>query len=129
MTIKINGKETETQSADLGQLAEERSLPAQGTAMALSGKMVPRQDWMAMLVWMAISATERMSVKELMQPARVILGTLQAKVILYLPQEIMALVIILQAMAVAMLIWVIPEMLETRTAAIVVEAVQGGVQV
>ena len=45
MTIKINGKETETQSADLGQLAEELSLPAQGTAMALSGKMVPRQDW------------------------------------------------------------------------------------
>ena len=41
MTIKINGKETETQSADLGQLAEELSLPAQGTAMALSGKMVP----------------------------------------------------------------------------------------
>ena len=40
----------------------------------------------------------------------------------------MALVIILQAMAVAMLIPVIPEMLGTRTAAIVVEAVQGAVQ-
>ena len=45
MTIKINGKETEPAAPDLGPQAEELSLPAQGTAMGLSGKMVPRQDW------------------------------------------------------------------------------------
>lgn len=45
MTIKINGKQTESKSANLGQLAEELELPAQGVAIALSGKMIPRQNW------------------------------------------------------------------------------------
>ncbi|MGN0201473.1 MAG: sulfur carrier protein ThiS [Candidatus Cryptobacteroides sp.] len=45
MTIKINGKQTETQSENLGRLAEELALPAQGVAMAISGKMIPRQNW------------------------------------------------------------------------------------
>lgn len=47
MNIKINGKQTATLAANLGQLVEELSLPSQGVAIAISGKMIPRTDWEA----------------------------------------------------------------------------------
>ena len=47
MNIKINGKQTATSAADISQLVAELSLPAQGVAIAVSGKMIPRTDWEA----------------------------------------------------------------------------------
>lgn len=45
MNINVNSKTTETQSANLLQLAEEMTLPAAGVAMAVDNKMVPRAEW------------------------------------------------------------------------------------
>lgn len=47
MKVKINNKETDTQAANLLQLAEEMNLPAAGVAVAVNNKMVPRTDWEA----------------------------------------------------------------------------------
>lgn len=47
MTITINNKATETQAANLAELAVELQLPERGVAVALSNKMVPRAEWKA----------------------------------------------------------------------------------
>lgn len=47
MNIIVNGKQTATSAADISQLVAELSLPAQGVAIAVSGKMIPRTDWEA----------------------------------------------------------------------------------
>ncbi len=45
MKVNINNKETETQALNVRQLAEEMKLPATGVAVAISNKMVPRDEW------------------------------------------------------------------------------------
>lgn len=45
MKITVNGKEVETQAVTLSQLTEELALPAQGVAVAVNNRMVPRTDW------------------------------------------------------------------------------------
>lgn len=45
MKIKINSKERETAARTLAALAEELGLPAQGVAVAVNGKLVPRVAW------------------------------------------------------------------------------------
>ena len=47
MNILVNGKQTATGAANLEELVKELSLPAQGVAIAVSGKMIPRADWEA----------------------------------------------------------------------------------
>ncbi len=50
MKIKINNKETETESRTLQELASEMSLPEKGVAVAIANKMVPRKDWSSTLL-------------------------------------------------------------------------------
>lgn len=45
MKVNINNKETETQALNVKQLAEELNLPAKGVAVAISNKMIPRDNW------------------------------------------------------------------------------------
>ena len=45
MKVTINNKETETEALNVKQLAEELTLPAKGIAIAVSNKMVPRDQW------------------------------------------------------------------------------------
>ena len=45
MKVTINNKETEIQALNVRQLAEELTLPATGVAVAISNKMVPRNEW------------------------------------------------------------------------------------
>lgn len=45
MKIKINSKEKETAAPTLAALAEELALPAQGVAVAVNNKLVPRAAW------------------------------------------------------------------------------------
>lgn len=45
MKVTINNKETETQAHNVKQLADELMLPATGVAVAISNKMVPRNEW------------------------------------------------------------------------------------
>ncbi len=45
MKVNINSKTTETQSANLQQLATELRLDAKGVAMAVNNKIVPRDNW------------------------------------------------------------------------------------
>lgn len=45
MKLTVNNKAVETQAANLQQLADELSLPAQGVAMAVNNRMVPRAEW------------------------------------------------------------------------------------
>lgn len=45
MKLTVNNKEVDTQATHLLQLAEELSLPAQGIAMAVNNRMVPRTEW------------------------------------------------------------------------------------
>lgn len=45
MKVTINNKTTETQAANVKQLAEELKLADRGVAIAISNKMVPRTDW------------------------------------------------------------------------------------
>ncbi len=45
MKVNINSKTTETQSANLKQLAEELRLDAKGVAVAMNNKIVPRANW------------------------------------------------------------------------------------
>ena len=41
----INNKEVETEAVTLLQLTNELSLPAQGVAVAVDNRMVPRVEW------------------------------------------------------------------------------------
>ena len=45
MKVNINNKQTETQALNVKQLAEELNLPAKGIAVAISNKMIPRDNW------------------------------------------------------------------------------------
>lgn len=45
MKIFVNNKEVETQAQTLLQLADEWSLPAQGVAIAIDNRMIPRTQW------------------------------------------------------------------------------------
>lgn len=45
MKLTVNNKAVETQAANLQQLADELALPAQGVAMAVNNRMVPRTEW------------------------------------------------------------------------------------
>ncbi|WP_297272536.1 sulfur carrier protein ThiS [uncultured Bacteroides sp.] len=45
MKLTVNNKAVETQAANLQQLADELVLPAQGVAMAVNNRMVPRTEW------------------------------------------------------------------------------------
>lgn len=45
MKIYMNNKEVETQAQTLLQLANEWSLPAQGVAVAVNNRMIPRAQW------------------------------------------------------------------------------------
>ncbi len=45
MKVNINSKTTETQSANLKQLAEELRLDPKGVAVAMNNKIVPRANW------------------------------------------------------------------------------------
>ncbi len=45
MKVTINNKETETQAHNVKQLADELMLPGTGVAVAISNKMVPRDEW------------------------------------------------------------------------------------
>ena len=47
MKVTINNKETETEALNVKQLADELTLPAKGIAIAVSNKMVPRNEWEA----------------------------------------------------------------------------------
>ena len=45
MTVKINGKDTNTQASTLKELAIQLDLPEKGIAVAVSNKMIPRSEW------------------------------------------------------------------------------------
>ena len=45
MKVLINNKEVETEAVTLLQLTNELSLPAQGGAVAVDNRMVPRAEW------------------------------------------------------------------------------------
>lgn len=45
MKIKVNNKEVETASSSVAALVEELGLPAQGVAVAVDNRMVPRAGW------------------------------------------------------------------------------------
>lgn len=50
MKLTVNNKAVETQAANLQQLADELVLPAQGVAMAVNNRMVPRTEWASFLL-------------------------------------------------------------------------------
>lgn len=45
MKLSVNSKEKETRSGTLQELAQELELPAQGVAVAVGNRMVPRNEW------------------------------------------------------------------------------------
>lgn len=45
MKVSVNNKDVETGATTLSQLTEELSLPAQGIAIAVNNRMVPRTEW------------------------------------------------------------------------------------
>ena len=45
MKVLINNKEVEPAAVTLLQLTEELSLPAQGIAVAVNNRMIPRTEW------------------------------------------------------------------------------------
>lgn len=45
MRVSVNNKEVETGAITLSQLTEELSLPAQGIAVAVDNRMIPRTEW------------------------------------------------------------------------------------
>ena len=45
MKVLINNKDVETEASTLSQLTNELSLPAQGIAVAVNNRMVPRMEW------------------------------------------------------------------------------------
>ncbi len=55
MKVSVNSKEVETDAATLAQLIEELSLPAQGIAVAVDNRMVPRAEWPAHVLHESLS--------------------------------------------------------------------------
>ena len=45
MNITVNNKAKDTQAFNLLQLTEELSLPAQGVALAVNNRIIPRSEW------------------------------------------------------------------------------------
>lgn len=45
MKIKVNNKEVETAASSIAALVDELALPAQGVAVAVDNRMVPRAGW------------------------------------------------------------------------------------
>ena len=45
MKVWVNNKEVETAAVSLASLVEDLSLPAQGIAVAVENRMVPRAQW------------------------------------------------------------------------------------
>lgn len=45
MKVWVNNKEVETAAVSLASLVEDLSLPAQGIAVAVENRMVPRTQW------------------------------------------------------------------------------------
>ena len=45
MKVSVNNQEVETGAITLPQLIEELSLPAQGIAIAVNNRMIPRTEW------------------------------------------------------------------------------------
>ncbi len=45
MNVNVNNKGMETQAVNLLQLSEELGLPAQGVAIAVNNRMIPRTAW------------------------------------------------------------------------------------
>lgn len=45
MKVSVNNKEVETNSTILLQFVEELVLPAQGIAIAVNNRMIPRTEW------------------------------------------------------------------------------------
>lgn len=45
MILTVNNQTFETEATTLGALAMEMSLPAQGVAVAVNNRMVPRAEW------------------------------------------------------------------------------------
>lgn len=45
MKVSVNNKEVETGATTLSQLTEELSLSAQGIAIAVNNRMIPRTEW------------------------------------------------------------------------------------
>lgn len=45
MKVSINNKEVETVATTLSELTVELSLPAQGVAVAVNNRMIPRTEW------------------------------------------------------------------------------------
>lgn len=45
MKVTINNKEKDTQATNLKQLAEELQLPKAGVAIAITNRMIPRNQW------------------------------------------------------------------------------------
>lgn len=45
MKVFVNNKEVETQAENLLKLTVELALPAQGVAVAVNNRMVPRAEW------------------------------------------------------------------------------------
>ena len=45
MKVSINNKEVDTDAVTLLQLTTELSFPAQGVAVAVNNRMIPRTEW------------------------------------------------------------------------------------
>lgn len=45
MILTVNNQSYETKATTLSELATEMALPAQGVAMAVNNRMVPRAEW------------------------------------------------------------------------------------
>lgn len=45
MIVHVNNKEVETKATTLAELAEQLEVAAQGVAIAIGSRMIPRADW------------------------------------------------------------------------------------
>lgn len=54
MNVKVNNEGVETQVINLLQLSEELGLPAQGVAIAVNNRMIPRTEWEDYLLYEGI---------------------------------------------------------------------------
>lgn len=50
MKVNINSESTDTQAANIKQLADELRLDAKGVAIAVDNRIVPRDQWEATLL-------------------------------------------------------------------------------
>lgn len=45
MTVTVNNRQVDTCATSLAQLADEMKLPAQGVAVAVNNRLIPRTEW------------------------------------------------------------------------------------